>query len=112
MTSYRYADPMARHKSTYYLAEDIRTATKVAAAARHKSESDVVEEALRQYLQTDDQVAARDEMRALFARLDQRQQDDPSLRMSEDEAMKLAVAETHAERTKRWKAEGRSTKRS
>ena len=60
---------MARHKATLYLDDDIRAATKIAAVAAHKSESDVVEEALRQYLKTDDAERDRQSIRDLFDRI-------------------------------------------
>lgn len=86
---------MARQKSTYYLAEDIRTATKVAAVAGHRSESDVVEEALRRYLQTDEAERARESLRALMDRVASRSN------LSEEEAMRIANEELHAMRTER-----------
>lgn len=92
---------MAKQRATIYLDADIRTATKVAAAAGHKSESDVVEEALRQYLQTDEQARAREGMRELFGRLEKRQKEDQSLRLTEEEAMQIANDELHAMRAER-----------
>lgn len=92
---------MAKERATIYLDADIRTATKVAAAAGHKSESEVVEEALRKYLQTDEQARARESMRELFARLEKRQEDDPSLRLTDEEAMAIANEELHAMRAER-----------
>jgi hypothetical protein len=86
---------MARQKSTYYLAEDVRTATKVAAVAGHRSESAVVEEALRRYLQSDEAEIARESIRALMDRVSARST------LSEDEAMKIANEELHAMRAER-----------
>jgi Arc/MetJ-type ribon-helix-helix transcriptional regulator len=91
---------MARQKATYYLAEDIRTATKVAAVATHKSESDVVEEALRRYLRSDESEKARDVLRALMDRVAQRIDSDPSLHITDDEAMAIADEAKHAVRNK------------
>lgn len=86
---------MARQKSTYYLAEDIRTATKVAAVAGHRSESDVVEDALRSYLQTDEAERERESLRALMDRVAARSN------LSEEEAMRVANEELRAMRTER-----------
>lgn len=86
---------MARQKSTYYLAEDIRTATKVAAVAGNRSESDVVEEALRRYLQSDEAQRGRDSIRALMDRVSAR------FDLTEDQAMRIANEELHAMRAER-----------
>jgi metal-responsive CopG/Arc/MetJ family transcriptional regulator len=86
---------MARQKSTYYLAEDIRIATKVAAVAGHRSESDVVEDALRGYLQTDEAERERESLRALMDRVAGRSN------LSEEEAIRIANEELHAMRTER-----------
>jgi len=48
------------------------TAIKVLAAARERSESQVVEDALRAYLRTSQSEAARADLRALMDRLAQR----------------------------------------
>jgi len=86
---------MARQRATIYLDEDIRAATKLAAAARKTSESDVVEEALRQFLRTEEGVRARSEILEMMERVWARST------LSEDEAMALANEELHAMRAER-----------
>jgi predicted transcriptional regulator len=83
---------MSRRKTTVYLDADVLTATKVLAAARERSESQVVEDALRAYLQTDDLESATADLKALMQRVAARSD------LNEDEAMNLAVAETRAVR--------------
>jgi hypothetical protein len=78
-----------RKKVTLYLDEGVLRAARVRAARTDKRDSEVVEDALRAYLGFD--VVER-----VWARSD----------LSEDEAMQLAVAETHAVRTKRRAARG------
>ena len=92
MTSNLHTDVMARQKSTYYLTEDIRTATKVAAVAGNRSESDVVEEALRRYLRTPEAERGLDSIRELMDRVSARSS------LSEEEAMRIANEELHAMR--------------
>ena len=50
---------MGRRKTTMYVDEDVLTATKVLAAGRGDSESQVVEDALRAYLDADRLEVAR-----------------------------------------------------
>jgi predicted transcriptional regulator len=83
---------MGRRKTTVYLDSDVLTATKVLAAARERSESQVVEDALRAYLRTDDLESATADLKALMQRVAARSD------LDEDEAMNLAVAETRAVR--------------
>ena len=73
-----------RKKVTLYLDEDVLRAARVRAARTDRRDSDVVEDALRSYLGFDvvERVWARSSL-------------------SEDEAMSLAVTETHAARTRR-----------
>lgn len=72
---------MARAKTTVYLDPDVLRATRIRAARTGKRDSDVVEEALREYLglAVIDRVRARGELSA-------------------DEAMALANEEVHAAR--------------
>ena len=86
---------MAKQKSTYYLTEDIRTATKVAAVAGNRSESDVVEEALRRYLRTPEAERGLDSIRELMDRVSARSA------LSEEEAMGIANKELHTMRAAR-----------
>ncbi len=78
-----------RKKVTVYVDEDVLRAARVRAARTDKRDSDVVEEALRAYLGLN--VVER-----VWARSN----------LSEDEAMRLAVAETHAARRQRRAARG------
>jgi Arc/MetJ family transcription regulator len=90
---------MVRQKATIYLDPDIRAATKLAAVTGHKSESDIVEEALRRYLRTDEAIRGREELRELMDRVAAR------FDMSEDEAMALAVDEVRAHRAEKRQAQ-------
>lgn len=72
-----------------YLDSDVLTATKVLAAARERSESRIVEDALRAYVRTDDVDAATADLRALMQRVAAR-----SDHLDDREAMDLAVEET------------------
>ena len=91
MTAERYAALMAgtKRKVTLYVDEDVLRATRVRAARSDKRDSEVVEAALRAYLGFE--VLAK-----VWARSD----------LGEDEAMRLAVEETHAVRTKQRAARG------
>jgi len=71
-------------KVTLYLDQDVLRAARVQAARTDKRDSEVVEEALRAYLGFE--VVER-----IWARSD----------LTEDAAMRLAVAETHAVRSRR-----------
>lgn len=74
----------AKKKVTLYVDEDVMRATRVRAARTDKRDSEVVEDALRAYLGFD--VLTR-----VWARSD----------LAEDEAMRLAVEETHAARAEK-----------
>lgn len=77
---------MARTKATVYLDPDVLRAMRVHAARKGKRDSDVVEDALREYLGL-----------ALLERIWE------NADLSEDEAMKLAYDELHAMRAERRK---------
>ncbi len=83
---------MSRRKTTVYLDSDVLAATKVVAAARERSESQVVEDALRAYLRTSDVEAARADLRALMDRLAR------GADLDDDAAMAIAVEEVAAVR--------------
>jgi len=88
---------MGRKKTTVYVDADVLTATKVLAAARQGSESQVVEDALRAYLGTAESQAAGEDLRALMERVAQRaERDDAGL--ADEAAMDLAVDEVRAVR--------------
>lgn len=92
-----------RKKTTVYVDADVLTATKVLAAARQGSESQVVEDALRAYLGTAESRAAGADLRALMERVARRADlDDTGI--DDEAAMDLAVAEVKAERAARRSA--------
>jgi hypothetical protein len=78
-----------KKKVTLYVDENVMRAARVRAARTDKRDSDVVEDALRAYLGFD--VLAN-----VWARSD----------LGEDEAMRLAVEETHAARAEKRAARG------
>lgn len=84
---------MTRRKTTVYLDSDVLTATKVLAAARDRSESQVVEDALRAYLRAGEVEEASADLRALMDRLTQRTD------LDDETAMGLAVEEVRAARS-------------
>lgn len=79
-----------------YLDVDLLTATKVLAATGGRSESQVIEDALRAYLRDGKLEAARSELRDLMDRIATR----PDL-LDEAEAMDVAVEEVRAVRARR-----------
>ena len=90
LTSYRYAGIMAtKKKVTLYVDEDVMRAARVRAARTDKRDSEVVEDALRAYL-------GFDVLADVWARSG----------LGEDEAMRLAVEETHAARAEKRAARG------
>lgn len=88
---------MAKRKTTIYIDDDVITATKMTAVATHRSDSAVIEDALRSYLGTSHAVAARVDLRAVLDRLAAQSPDD----LSDDEALDLAVEEVRAARAER-----------
>jgi hypothetical protein len=99
---------VARRKTTYYIDEGVLTATKMTAVATHRSESQLVEDALRAYVVDEGRgEAARQDMRKLLSELRAR----PRLNDLDDEqSMDLAVSETRAVRRKRAaKSQGPTT---
>lgn len=86
---------MSRRKTTVYVDADVLTATKVLAAGRGSSESQVVEDALRVYLRSGQLEAAANDLRDLMDRLAERAD------LDDDEAIALAVDEVRAVRTAR-----------
>lgn len=78
-----------KKKVTFYVDEDVMRAARVRAARTDKRDSEVVEEALRAYL-------GFDVLASVWARSN----------LSEDEAMRLAVEETHAARTDKRASRG------
>lgn len=90
---------MARRKTTYYIDEGVLTASKMTAAAAQRSESQLVEDALRAYVVEEGRgEAAREDLRKLLEELRAR----PELGDLDDKAsMALAVQETRAVRRER-----------
>ena len=86
---------MSRRKTTIYLDPDVLAATKVLAATRDRSESQVVEEALRLYLRSAASQAAREDLRALMERMADRSD------LTDEDALEMAVDETRSVRTAR-----------
>ena len=86
---------MAKQKTTIYLDPDVLTATKAAALTSKRTESAVVEEALRSYLRGGRGEAVRDELQELLDRVTQTSD------LDEDAALSMAVDEVHAVRRER-----------
>lgn len=86
---------MSRRKTTVYLDADVLTATKMLAAARESSESQVVEDALRAYLNAGQLEAASADLKTLMGRLAERGD------LDDTEAMALAVEEVRKVRAER-----------
>jgi hypothetical protein len=90
---------MERRKTTVYLDVDLLTATKVLAATGGRSESQVVEDALRAYLRGGPMDAARAELGDLMDRLSSRGE-----QLGDDDAMAIAIEETRSVRSRRAKS--------
>lgn len=78
-----------------YLDSDVLTATKVLAATRERSESQIVEDALRGYLATGELEKASADLRALMVQVRKRAD------LDDEAALALAVDEVQAVRTTR-----------
>lgn len=87
MTSKLYDTAMAKERLTVYLTPEVARALRVSAARRGLKDSDVVEEALREWF-----------LFAAFDRLDRTSE------LSGDEALELVVRVQHESREKRRKA--------
>lgn len=94
--SRRHNAGVARKKTTIYLEPDLLTATKTLAASSGRREYEVIEDALRAYMRSDEAAAGRRELRAM---LDRWSEQDTGL--GEDEALELATREVHAYRRER-----------
>jgi hypothetical protein len=88
---------MSKRKTTLYIDDDVMTAAKMTAVATRRSESALVEDALRTYLGAGHAEAARANLRAVLDRLAAHNPDD----LTDEEAMQLAVEEVHAVRAER-----------
>jgi predicted transcriptional regulator len=95
MTVKRDHGGVSRRKTTVYLDADVLTATKMLAAARERSESQVVEDALRAYLRAGQLEAAGADLKTLMDRLAERAD------LDDKEAMALAVEEVRTVRAAR-----------
>lgn len=87
---------MARTKTTVYLEPDLLSATKALAASSGRREYEVIEDALRAYMRSEQGQAGRATLQAL---LDRWAQADDGL--GEDQALELATEEVHAYRRER-----------
>ncbi|MDA8266642.1 MAG: hypothetical protein M0T79_15130 [Actinomycetota bacterium] len=96
---------MSKRKTTYYLDEEVLTAAKLTAAATHRSESALVEEALRAYLV--DEHRAEQAQASLHDLLDRLARRPGADELSDDETMELAVKEVRdVRRARRSRAAG------
>jgi predicted transcriptional regulator len=86
---------MAKKKTTVYLDSDVLTAAKAAALTSNRSESAVIEDALRSYLRSGHGGAVRDELGELLARV------ASASDLDEDAALAQAVTEVRAVRRER-----------
>ncbi len=84
---------MARKKTTVYLQPELLQATKLLAASSGKREYEVIEDALRAHMRSEEAAQGRRELRAM---LDRWAQADDGL--DEDEALALADREVDAHR--------------
>jgi uncharacterized membrane protein YkoI len=87
---------MARQKTTVYLEADLLRAAKMLAASSGRRDYEVIEDALRAYMRSEEAADARQRMRAL---LDEWAQSPTGL--SEEEANRIAVEEVRADRRER-----------
>jgi hypothetical protein len=83
---------MARKKTTIYLESDLLNATKALAASSGRREYEVVEDALRAYMRSEEVEQARQELKDLLDRVAERST------LTDDEAMAIAYEELHAAR--------------
>jgi hypothetical protein len=97
---------MAKRKTTYYIDEGVLTAAKMTAVATHRSESRLVEDALRRYVVDEGRgEAAREDMRNLLEELRARAELGD---LDDGQSMALAVQETRATRRARTAKRRRS----
>ena len=92
---------MIKQKTTVYLDPDVLTATKAVALTSKRTESAVVEEALRAYLRGGRGDAVRDQLQELLDRVAHTSD------LDEDAALSMAVDEVHAVRQERRAAQVR-----
>jgi len=83
---------MPRTKTTIYLEPELLSATKALAASSGRAEYEIVEDALRAYMRSDQAARARQELVELLDRVAERSQ------LSDEEAMQIAVDEVHSDR--------------
>jgi len=87
---------MPRKKTTIYLEPDLLTATKTLAASSGRREYEVIEDALRAYMRSDEAAEGRERIRVM---LDRWAKEEGGL--DEDAALELAAGEVHAQRAER-----------
>ncbi len=83
---------VARKKTTVYLDPELLRSVKALAASTGRPHYEIVEEALRRYLQTSPTQRSRQALRELLDR------SDGQVDLSDDEALDLANSELHAAR--------------
>ena len=83
---------MARKKTTLYLEPDLLYATKALAASSGRREYEVVEDALRAYMRSENAGRARDELKDLLDRVAERSA------LTDEETIAIAYDELHAAR--------------
>ena len=86
---------MAKQKTTIYLDADVLAATKAAALTSKRTESAVVEDALRSYLTRERTRAVKEELGDLLERVARRSD------LDENAALRIAVDEVRAARRDR-----------
>jgi hypothetical protein len=86
---------VAKQKTTIYLDADVLAATKAAALAAKRTESAVVEDALRLYLSRERTKAVKEELGNLLERVASRSD------LDEDTALRVAVDEVRSARRER-----------
>ena len=87
-----------RKKTTIYLDPDLLRAAKVFAAGTGRHEYEVLEEALRRYLNDPATASSRDALRGLLDQVAERAD------LGDEEALSLAYAELHESRAARYRS--------
>jgi hypothetical protein len=91
---------VTREKTTVYLEPDLLTAARTLAANSGRKEYEVIEDALRAYMRSDESTAGREQLRAMLDRWAKEAGGG-----SEDQALQLATDEVHAHRAEQVTAQ-------
>jgi predicted transcriptional regulator len=91
--SKRHHQRVARQKTTIYLEPDLLRAAKTLAASSGRREYEVIEDALRAYMRSEEAAAGRRELRQMLDRWA-----GSGDALDEDEALDVATQEAHAYR--------------